>query len=262
MKGRLCVVLHDVAPSTWPDCIRILAMLDELRATPLTLLIVPQFHQGCRIDDDADFVAAIRQRVVRGDEIALHGYFHRDTAAKPTTLSQWFRRRVMTAGEGEFAGMDRSEANARIVRGLKLFQRLGWHAQGFVAPAWLASDGTLAALSTTGLRYTSSHTTIIDLENGTRIDAPCITVSARSAWRRAASRLWMNIAYALTRRKATVRVGLHPIDARHPAIMAAWHVLLARLLTEREAITKTDVITRSSTADARTSRFDVPGESP
>lgn len=42
----LCVSVHDVAPSTWPACV---ALIDAVRAVadvPLTLLVVPRFHDN------------------------------------------------------------------------------------------------------------------------------------------------------------------------------------------------------------------------
>ena len=262
MKPRLCVVLHDVAPATWPDCSRLLAMLDELRATPLTLLVVPRFHGGVRVDEDAAFIAAINARIARGDEVALHGAVHRDDAPPPRTARDWFRRRVMTASEGEFSTLDDTAAAAKIRHGRHLFERLHWHPQGFVAPAWLASAGTHAALTQSGLRYTSSHTALVDLRTAARLDAPCITASSRSAWRRLASRVWLRAAYRLTRGTALLRVGLHPIDARHEAMVAAWRALLVRLLAERDVVTKLAAVATASAADAVVSSFDVSRESP
>ena len=81
----LCVALHDVAPETWPQCAALLDLLDGLGVSPLTLLVVPDWHARGRIDADAGFVRAIEHRRARGDEIALHGYFHRDDAPPPRT---------------------------------------------------------------------------------------------------------------------------------------------------------------------------------
>ncbi|MEP6485572.1 MAG: polysaccharide deacetylase family protein, partial [Rudaea sp.] len=188
MMRHVCIALHDVAPPTWPQCARLLAMLYELDATPVTLLVVPDFHGLGSIETDTDFVAAIDARRARGDEVALHGYTHRDDAPSPRTPYRWFLRRVLTAGEGEFSALDRDEAQRRIDAGLALFSRLQWSVFGFVPPAWLAGDGARDALSLSELRYTSTHRTLIDLRCDHSIDAPCLTASSRSAWRRTLSR--------------------------------------------------------------------------
>src|ERR1700722_7306107 len=135
MMRSACIALHDVAPATWPQCARLLRMLDAIGAAPVTLLVVPDFGRG-NIENDRAFIAAIEQRIRRGDEIALHGYTHRDDASAPKNPWQWFRRRVLTASEGEFAALDRDEANRRLQRGLRAMSRLEWNVNGFVPPAW------------------------------------------------------------------------------------------------------------------------------
>ncbi len=262
MMRRACIALHDVAPATWPQCARLIAMLDGIGARPVTLLVVPDFHGRGNIENDAAFIAAIERRIRRGDEIALHGYTHRDDAPHPKNPWQWFRRRVMTASEGEFSALDRNEALQRIQRGLHVMSRLQWNVHGFVPPAWLASQGTRDALAETQLRYTSTHTALIDLR-GRSISAPCTTASSRTKWRRSASRLWMRAVALATRRAPLVRIGLHPADADHPEMMSAWRNLLIELLIDREPITKIAAVTMSpSTADTGVAGFDVARKSP
>jgi uncharacterized protein len=260
MTRRLCIALHDVAPATWPACAGLLAMLDEIGAAPVTLLVVPDFHGLGRIDRDAGFVASIEQRIRRGDEIALHGYTHRDDASSPTNPRQWFRRRVLTAGEGEFSALDYADARQRIRRGMDVMSRLNWNIDGFVPPAWLASAGTVKALAETQLRYTSTHTALLDLR-GRPMYAPCITASSRSSWRRALSRLWMRATATATRHVPLIRVGLHPEDALHPTMIRAWRKLLIELLSDRLPMTKMAALVASS-ADAGIARFDMPGKAP
>ncbi|HEY0179624.1 MAG TPA: polysaccharide deacetylase family protein [Dokdonella sp.] len=235
---RLCIALHDVAPATWPRCVRLLDRLDALGAPPLTLLVVPDYHRRGRADADAAFVRAIDRRLARGDEVALHGYFHLDDAAPPRTPRQWLLRRRLTAGEGEFAALDERTAAARIDAGLAMLGRLGWHPHGFVAPAWLLGAGARAALATAPLRYTSTHTQLVPLDGAPPVAAPCIGASARSAWRRRASRAGLALAGAATRNAPLLRVALHPADAEHADLLAAWSAVLAALLDARQATTK------------------------
>jgi len=238
VKQQLCIALHDVAPATWPLCERLLTMLTELGDPPVTLLVVPDFHGRGRVDRAPAFLRAIERRLARCDEIALHGYAHRDDAAEPSTPTDWVRRRVLTAGEGEFAALSKAQAAAKLAAGLALFARLDWPLAGFVPPAWLASAGTHAALRETELRYTSDHTGLIALPRGEKFSAPCLTASPRSAWRRQASKWWLALASAKTSSASVVRVGLHPQDAAHDDLMACWKALLQRLLAQREAVTK------------------------
>jgi predicted deacetylase len=262
MMRRLCIALHDVAPATWPQCAQLLTMLDELGASPITLLVVPHFHGLGRIEDDPTFIAAIQRRIRRGDEIALHGCTHRDDAAPPKNPWQWFRRRVMTAGEGEFSALDRQEAQSRIRRGMDAMSRVNWKVDGFVAPAWLASIGTRQALAASSLRYTSTHTALVDLR-GVSISSPCITASSRSMWRRVASRLWLRVSALAVRHASIVRVGLHPADADHMRMMAAWRKRLTVLLRDRVTATKIATIeAAASAADAGVAGLDVAGKAP
>jgi predicted deacetylase len=217
-------------------------MLHELGDPPLTLLVVPDYHGRGRIDRSREFLRAVEQRIGRGNELALHGYDHLDHAPAPRTPAAWLRRRVLTASEGEFSELSCAEARTRIDRGLEIFVRLGWHADGFVAPAWLASAGTRAALRQFSLRYTSTHTQLIDLRDGGHHTAPCLTASPRSALRRRASKLWLAAAELLTARSPQIRIGLHPADALHADMIDCWRELLTRLLRQRTALTKTQAI--------------------
>jgi predicted deacetylase len=242
MTRQVCIALHDVAPATWPQCAALLGMLDAFGAPPVTLLVVPDWHGRGRIDTAPEFIAAIEQRRARGDEIALHGYFHRDDSPAPRTPTAHLRRRVLTAGEGEFADLPSDVAEARLRQGLELFERLRWHVQGFVPPAWLAGPGARRALQRVPLRWTSTHTALIDLARERRIAAPCLTASPRSAWRRTASRAWLHAASRITRDAPLVRIGLHPGDADHAEMTACWRDVLAALLASREALTKSAAI--------------------
>jgi predicted deacetylase len=263
MTRTLCIALHDVAPATWPRCERLLALLDGIGARAITLLVVPDFHRRGAAEHDRAFIAAIEARRKRGDEIALHGYAHVDESAPPRSLSAWFRRRVLTDAEGEFSALDRTAAAQRITAGRDMLARVGWHVDGFVPPAWLASRGTREALAASDLLYTSTHTSLVDLRRGMALDAPSVTASPRSAWRRAMSKRWLRAAQWATRASGIVRAGLHPADAEHPDLLAVWRSLLVDWLREREPMTKRDAVLRAtSAADAAASEFDVAGKAP
>ena len=238
MTPRLCIAIHDVAPATWPQCERLLALLDGCGAPPLTLLVVPDFHRRGRIDADAAFRRGVEARLARGDEVALHGYFHLDEAPPQASPAQWLRRRLLTAGEGEFAALAQADAARRIGDGLELFARLGWRAHGFVAPAWLLGDGARAALRESSLRYTSTHAHLEIIADGRRVSAPAISASARSAWRRWSSRRWLAAAAAFGARAPLLRLALHPADAQHADLLDAWRSTVRKTLDGRVALTK------------------------
>ena len=239
MTGRLCIELHDVSPLTWPHCQRLLDLVDTLGAAPVTLLAIPNHHGRAPLGAARAVVRALRQRVDRGDEIALHGYFHRDDAPAPRTPVGWVRRRVLTDGEGEFAALAHADAAQRIDRGCRELQALFGTVRGFVAPAWLSSPGTWQALRQQPLHYATTRSTIVRLTSGATagIPASALTVSARSAWRRIASRVWLDALRRATLAAPLLRVALHPADTAHASMFGLWRVVLRALLDQREALT-------------------------
>ena len=255
--GRvLCIAIHDVAPATWPRCEVLLDLLRSIGAPPTTLLVVPEYHRRGSVETDLGFVRAIDARIARGDEIALHGYYHVDDGPAAYSALEWLQRRILTASEGEFAALTECEAELRIGAGLRMFERLNWDVAGFVAPAWLLGPGARAALARTTIRYTSTHTYLEMMANGQRIAAPAISASARSRWRRWTSQRWLSAADTMTRTRPLLRVALHPADADDADLLASWRDLLEALLADRVALTKSaalaNVLThRESAALAR-----------
>lgn len=233
------VVLHDVAPATWPACEALLRMIDGCGQVPVTLLVVPDYHHRGTIDTDISFRRAIEARLQRGDELALHGFHHiDDTAAAPRNPLQWLTRRVYTASEGEFAALNESAATELLARGLACFDALDWPVEGFVAPAWLMSDGTRAALAHSRLKYTSTRTTLYRLPDWRATGHPSLVWSVRAAWRRAASRVVNEVQQRRLSRAPLLRLGLHPADAQHPQAVNYWQRTLRQALRDRQPMTK------------------------
>ena len=250
MTRAVCIAVHDVAPATWPRCEVLLDLMRRVGAPPATLLVVPDYHRRGSVERDLGFIRAIDHRIACGDEIALHGYHHLDDGPVPHSPAEWLTRRVLTASEGEFAALTEHEAAIRIGAGLAMFERLGWNAAGFVAPAWLLGDGARAALAKTNIRYTSTHAHQELLAERRRIAAPAISASTRSAWRRWSSRQWLRLARAAFRNEPLIRVALHPADVTDARILDGWHVLLSALLADRVALTKSAALHKVSAPSA------------
>ncbi|AMT90484.1 MULTISPECIES: DUF2334 domain-containing protein [Pseudomonas] len=240
----VCLVLHDVAPSTWADYQPFVEAVDALGDVPMTWLVVPDFHRHDALDANPAFRRVLDARVARGDELALHGYYHDDQEPMPNTPRDWFMRRVYTH-EGEFYRLSREAALARLHAGLDMFQRYDWPVQGFVAPAWLMSDGTRQALRELPLSYTSDPQHLYRLPDFSAIDAPGLVWSARSAWRRGLSKIVSDQREQRWREASVIRLGLHPVDMRHRFSRDYWLHTLQRLLAEgRVPLTKIDWLTR------------------
>lgn len=239
--GRyLCVSLHDVAPATWRACQQVLSAVREVAEVPLTLLVVPAYRGQCSALADG-FEAAMSGQVERGHELALHGYFHQDPGV-PESIVDWFRRRVYTAGEGEFWDLGEREASERLVLGEQWFRSNHWPLAGFVPPAWLMGPGAWKAVRRCPtLQYVTTFGAIHDLQAGDSLQAPCVTFSTRKAWRRVASVVWAGTAQSHCA-APLLRFALHPHDASYPRLRRAWQRRLERLLQDRLPVTKAQFV--------------------
>lgn len=235
---RLMLVLHDVAPKTWPAYEPFVAAVDALGKVPITWLVVPDFHGCDPLRTATAFQDLLQARLWRGDELALHGYYHCDDGPAPRSLRDYFMRRIYT-WEGEFYTLTEPQALARLEAGIELFTRLGWPLHGFVAPAWLMSEGTRRALRQLPLSYTSDVGHFYRLPDFLPIRAPGIVWSSRSAWRRGVSTMYSAMREHQLQDAPVIRLGLHPEDMRHPSSRRYWLNLLGRLLEQgRDPVTK------------------------
>jgi predicted deacetylase len=251
-NGWLCVSVHDVAPATWAACEHVLAAVREVADIPVTLLVVPAYHGRCSALAPG-FEAAMSEQLARGHELALHGYFHQDCGA-PVSMADWVRRRVYTAGEGEFCALNRRECAERLLLGQRWFMANDWPLAGFVPPAWLLNEEAWQALRQfPDLQYVTTRDRIHLLRLGVALPAPCLALSVRGSWRRALSLAWSSV--ALRRAPApVVRIALHPRDAEFPAIRRAWQRELSRLLQSRTPVTKQGFVAAWSISPAGAQR--------
>jgi predicted deacetylase len=236
LPRSLCISLHDVAPATWTACKRVLEAVaaTSVARIPVALLIVPRYR-GVDSALDRNFLRAIEARAAAGDELVLHGYTHVDEQPQrgwglPLDL---VRRRVYTAGEGEFSALARDEALRRIDMGLAWFAARGWPVSGFVAPAWLMSNAARAALYDTALDYAGTRAELLLLPQRQALMAPSLVYSTRSAWRRCVSLRFNRALAAVNQRRELLRLALHPADAQHDEVRASWQRLLHAAMRTR-----------------------------
>ena len=237
-ERSVLLVLHDVAPQTWEDYRPFVEAVDALGNVPITWLVVPDFHKADRVDKAPGFQRLMQARLERGDELVLHGYYHCDDSPAPRTAQDFFMRRIYT-WEGEFYTLDRQQALQRLQAGVEVFGHNAWPLHGFVAPAWLMSEGTRDALRELPLDYTSDAQHLYRLPDFSPIEAPGIVWSARSALRRGLSKIISDHREAHLHNAPTIRLGLHPVDMRHEFSRRYWLQTLARLLENgRKPMTK------------------------
>jgi predicted deacetylase len=227
----LLLVLHDIAPQTWADYQPFVEAVDALGNVPMTWLVVPNFHKHNDLEAHPGFRRLLSGRLALGDELALHGYFHCDDGPMASNPRDWFMRRIYTH-EGEFYSLSREAALTRLHAGIDMFQRYHWPLHGFVAPAWLMSEGTRQALRQLPLSYTSDPQHLYKLPDFAVVDAPGLVWSARSAWRRGLSKLVSDQREQRWRQAPVIRLGLHPVDMRHEFSRTYWLQTLKRLIAE------------------------------
>lgn len=235
----LCVSIHDVAPGTWEDCARLARAMRRVAEIPLTWLVVPCYHARPSSErDERAMRAGLDAALARGDELALHGYTHLDTAPPSAGLGQRFLRGVYTRREGEFAALAANEARERIALGLEWFRQRDWPVSGFVAPAWLLGEAAWRVLPEFAFAYTTTFARFHLLRQGRSVCAPSLVYTARNATGRALSPLAASLAARCMAQAPLIRLSLHPPDVRHPQLVAHAQRLVERMLATREAVTK------------------------
>lgn len=234
----LCVSIHDVAPATWYDCVRLHAAVRAVADIPLTWLVVPRYHG--RAPPAPAMEEALGAMLAQGHELALHGYTHRDDAAPGAGLRSRFLRTVYTQREGEFAAIGEDEARRRIALGLAWFAARGWPVRGFVPPAWLLGEAAWRVLREFPFEYTTTMGHFHWLQTGRALWSPSLVYAARNRGGRLLSPRVAGAMASLLAPTPLVRLSLHPADARHPALLRHAQRLIERLLAARQPCTKGD----------------------
>lgn len=240
----LAISLHDVAPQTWSACTQILRLIDEITGAPVTLLVVPDYHRKGLVAFGPGYRAGLERRLLRGDELALHGWNHLDEMPMDRGLIDRLRRTRLTDREGEFSALPADESRRRLERGRDWFDAWGWPLDGFVAPAWLLGAGAWSALADSGLRYTATRTALHLLPQRRAHRTRTVVYSTRSTLRTRASMWWNGWQSLPLHRDAIVRVALHPADAQRPEALRHVALVLRALHDRREALTKSALCER------------------
>ena len=214
----LLASIHDVSPRFEGEIDRLIDLLAPHVGTRLAMLVVPNHWGDAPIVPGSAFAGRLRSWAEHGIEMFLHGFTHRDEAPHSGAADR-IRARFMTASEGEFLGLSRTEAAARIGEGRALIEDvIGRPIDGFVAPAWLYGDGAREALEQSAIRLAEDHLRVWSPITGAQLAwGPVITWASRTRFR-----LLSSLAAAAALRHAplsVLRIGVHPPDIRHPALV-------------------------------------------
>ena len=216
---RLFASIHDVSPRFEGQVDRLLDHLAPHVGRRLAMLVVPDHWSSAPITPA--FAARLRGWADEGIEMFVHGWTHRDDS-RHARAAAGFKAKHMTAGEGEFLGLDHADALRRMRRGKALVEDItGRAATGFIAPAWLYSDGARAALADAGFALAEDHARVWQPGGAVVARGPGITWASRTRMRQ-----WSSLAAAGALRHAlqptrNVRIAVHPGDTTVPALLAS-----------------------------------------
>ena len=233
----LVVSIHDVSPLTREATEQILNELKELGVRRVSLLVIPDHHCKGHFLEEPDFCAWLRDCVAMGHEVVIHGYYHRRDQRAGETFWQKLTTQYYTAGEGEFYDMPGADALRIISQARQDFHRIGIDPLGFIAPAWLVSEGTDRALQRLGIGYTTRIGGVYDYTKGVQHTSQSLVWSTRSGWRRMMSRAWNAHLFRRLETCPLLRIGIHPPDMQHRAVWQQIKNLAARALETRTAVT-------------------------
>jgi predicted deacetylase len=219
-SGLLLASIHDVSPRFESEVDRLIDLLAPHVGTKMAMLVVPNHWGDAPIVPGTPFAGRLRSWAEQGVEMFLHGLTHRDDS-QHSGASDRARARFLTAGEGEFLSLSSSEAAARIAVGRELMEGvIGRPIDGFVAPAWLYGEGAREALMEATIPLAEDHLRVWSPATGAELAwGPVITWASRSR-----ARLLSSLAAATALRHAplqVLRIGVHPPDVRHPAIIGS-----------------------------------------
>jgi len=218
---RLLMSIHDVGPRFERQVDELAGRLERLLDGPrFAMLVVPDHWDEAPLERNQAYQARLRGWAEQGVEMFVHGWRHRDDGRHRGALAQWKATR-MTAGEGEFLGLDRAEALARMARGRAVIeQAIGRPVAGFIAPAWLYGPGAHQALAESGFALAEDHMRVWRADSGqTLAKGPVITWASRSKGRIASSLLFAGLARHALGVLNTVRIAVHPGDTTVPQLL-------------------------------------------
>ncbi|WP_460986565.1 DUF2334 domain-containing protein [Sphingobium sp. TomTYG75] len=228
---KLLVSIHDVGPRFEAEVDLLLEQLARhVDAGDLAMLVVPDHWGAHPLRPGSAFARKLRGWSDRGVSMFAHGWFHKDMAVHQGPAAR-FKARHMTAGEGEFLGLDGEVAARRMADARTLIEAIiGRPVAGFVAPAWLYGRPALDALAASGFTLAEDHMKVWQPGTG-RVLArgPVITWASRSPTRIASSLLAARLLPPLLRHAPVARVAVHPGDAHVPRLLASIDRVLERL---------------------------------
>jgi uncharacterized protein len=259
---KLVISLHDATPFHFERLRKAEAVFRESGVAKITYLLVPEYHGGHASAASPEFIAWCRAPRDFRVDWHLHGYHHLEALTSaagaparhgnaPATsaaasgagaAADAFKRKFLTAGEGEFLALDADAQRAKLAAGREVFRRcLDSDPEGFVAPAWLFNAALHPVLKEMGFRFTEDHRRIYDVRSGARLDSPVITWATRTLLRKYGSLVVCPALARLWASEPVLRVAMHPFDFDHASTVASIRGVLRRVMRDREQAFSSDL---------------------
>jgi len=241
---RLLLSIHDVGPKFEAQIDELASLYDQLvGANRFAMLVVPDHWNEAPLDAAPAFQTKLRRWSDAGVEMFLHGWSHRDSATHSGTLAG-LKAKHMTAGEGEFLGLDEATAMTRMIEGRKLIEDvIGRPVAGFIAPAWLYGPGATQALTALKFPLAEDHMRVWSPTTGAIVArGPVITWASRSRLRTASSLFFAGLARHALASLQDMRIAVHPGDTTKPEIISSIAKTVRRAMRGRDVARYTDLI--------------------
>lgn len=234
---KLVVSLHDITPFHLDRIRRAESVYRDLGLEKITYLFVPEYHGGYPAAGDAPFGAWCREERPFRIDWHLHGYHHLESPAEAAGggTGDFLKRKLLTAGEGEFLALDAGTQRRKLEAGRAAFRAcLERDPVGFVAPAWLFNSHLPGALREQGFRFTEDQRRMYRVDAGKSLASPVITWATRTWLRKYGSLLVCPLLLRLWSRAPVLRVAMHPFDFDHPGTVASIRSVLTAAVRDRE----------------------------
>jgi len=236
------VSLHDVTPHYESEIRLLFSLIRQAGVAKGAILVVPNYHGISLMRPESALACWLRELAGDGWEIVLHGLTHFEPAlsrngSRGNPVAQYLVSRWYTNGEGEFYRLAGAAARARLQKGLSVLAACGLNPSGFIAPAWLLGEESATVLGEFNFAFTTLLGGVCDLKSGAFYRAPAVVFSSRSFLRAVLSRMIVPVLAGYWGRRELVRLVLHPLDARRPAIMEIIERLCQGMLACRRQVT-------------------------
>jgi predicted deacetylase len=237
MSRLLLASIHDVGPRFESEIDALAARLERhIGSMRFAMLVVPDHWGEAPLASAPAFAAKLRRWADQGVEMFLHGWSHRDDSAHAGRAAS-FKAKHMTAGEGEFLGLDLAVARRRMQAGRAVVEdAIGRPVAGFIAPAWLYGAGAREALALEDFAIAEDHMRVWRPSDGKILArGPVVTWASRSPGRIASSIFFAAIARNTFAPISVARLAVHPGDAHVPRLLASIDATLGAFGRRRAA---------------------------